>query len=239
MIRTSSTHAKTWYLFSEGLKFLYKKRKAISKRKSTDFEIASVNSSILIHLSATLEGAINSLMYTKLAHNPAYEKAKFGHDMDIVRLFRNQISLLQKASWQTLSEEMSKSILGFSLSSVYKKDWPAIKYLFEFRNILAHGGVIVKNIDKISTDPIFGPDTLETTEESITKKELFILLHKNKLIESTENSSVLNWKFINSEVTDFFHFHTKTFLTKLYIEYEKKHHLHSFLENDKIAIKRL
>ena len=142
-------------------------------------------------ISATLEGAINSLMYTKLAVLAHEEKAKFGHDMDIVRLFRNQISLLQKASWQTLSEEMSKSILGFSLSSVYKKDWLAIKYLFELRNILVHRGVIVKNINKISTDPIFGPDTLETTEESITKKGIISCAYKNKLIESPENSSVL------------------------------------------------
>ena len=159
--------------------------------------------------------------------------------MDIVRLFRSQINQLQKSNWQISSEEMAKAILGFPLSSIYKKDWLAIKYLFEFRNILAHGGVIVRSTDKISTDKIFGPNTIKKTEESTTKEELFKFLHKNGLIENPENYSLFNWKFINSKVTDFFHLHTKAFLTELYIEYEKHNHLHVFLENDKIAIKRL
>ena len=239
MIRNFSIHSKTWYFFATGLKVLYRRRKAIEKKGSSDFEIAAINSSILLHLSATIEGAVNSLMFIHLASNQDYKNAKYQHNIEIVRLFQSQINQLQKATWSKLTEDISKTVLGFPLSEVYEKDWHAVKYLFDFRNILAHGGIIVRSIDKISTDEVFSPDTIEETEEYITKRDLFEYLHKKKLIGSFDDRGFFDWKFINSKVIDFFYFHTKGFLTSLYAEYLKKNKLPFLLENDKIAIGKL
>lgn len=239
MIRTFNTHTKTWYLFAETLQILYKERESITNRESTNFEKASINSSILLHLSATLEGAVSSLLYTTLAFSSNFADAVDNEDWNLIRLFRSQLDLIQKSTWSGLSNEISKTVFGFSLSEVNKDSWHAISHLFQFRNILAHGGIIAFDIYRISEGYDFFPGKIEETEEFVTKKELFKFLNEQNLIDNIQDPSVFNWKFINSKVIDFFHTHTKQFLISLYVKYEEKFQLHDFLENDKIAIQRL
>ncbi len=186
----------------------------------------------MIHLAAIVEGATNSLLNSKLLNNASYEAAKRKNDFEIVRLFEYELDLLRKATWNSLSDEYSKTILGYKLKDTYQEHWQAIKYLFEFRNILAHGGLIVKQVDKISDAMLVREIENEKTIESLTKKELFEFLSSKELIQELGSFEFLRWQFINTKTLDYFELHAKNFLLALYRRYSEENRVDIFTETD-------
>jgi hypothetical protein len=240
MIRTNTEYIQTWYLLVDTLHDLELKRNEIEKSpQKTDFKIAAINASMIIHIAAIVEGSISSLLINRIENNEGYKKAKRNDDGEVIRIFDKLLDEVYKSTWSLLSKEISLTVLDFSLSSV-GKNWQAIKYLFEFRNLLAHGGSVVKKTKmKSKGATIVGLDKVDVSiTEKLTKDELFNFLSEKQLIDFPKGEKILGWNVINSKVTDYFKDNAKLFLIGVYSKCSEFHKMNSFLENDLRFIKK-
>lgn len=235
MIRTNKTFINTWYLLIDSLNELRILRDRYEENQlCTEFKIASLNASMIVSLAALTEGAISSLFISKLENDKEYKNSKKNHQGLTYRLYESQLNSIPKKSWKELREH-SSIIIGFNLNSVYQKDWEAILSLFEFRNILAHGGTIVKTTKRISdASSVLDLHLFDEKQESdITKEKLFNYLSVQGLCESIANDdSFLRWSIINTKLTNFFMAHAKQFLLAIYTKFQEAHNLNNFLKND-------
>jgi hypothetical protein len=235
MTSTSTLYVPTWYLFIETFNDLKRQRNTIEDYN--EFKIAAINSSMILHLAGIVEGSINSLLTDKVESNSKYKKAKQEDDEVLIRIFELLLVEIQKSSWGDISKNLSGMILGYRLNEAYKDDWESIRYLFEFRNLLVHGGSIVqrtKTISKAKT-PIELSEMDKEKEETLTKKELFQFLTIKNLIDSVDNNSFISWKMINSKTVDYFLNHAKEFLNKVYDLYSNSNSINSLIEMDIIT----
>jgi hypothetical protein len=235
MIRTNREYIQTWYLLIDTLNDLAINRNNIEKNpQKTSFKVGAINASILIHLAAIVEGAINSLLI-KIHVSQKYKNAYREDDFEIIRLYESTLNQIQKSTWKDLSDNLSKTVLGYPLNKkeLYA-EWETIVYLFEYQNLLAHGGVVIRELKMISNAKSIKElgHVTEKSEESLTKDALFKFLIKKKLIEPIKNDSYIGWQIINSKTVDYFRRHAKFFLAKVYESYLKDNTANSFLESD-------
>ncbi len=234
MIRSYTEFVPTWYLFIDTLKELKKLRNEIKGLSwQTDFKIAALNSSMIVHIAAIVEGSMNSLLIDKLESSLEYKKAKSGNEKQIIRIFESLLFDVQKSSWEEISGRLSSIVLGYKLKEVYEKEWESIKYLFEFRNLLAHGGVIIKRTKMVSDAKSIAElkEFEEEKQETLTKENLFNFLSRKDLIDFADFELFINWKMINSKTSDYFLVHAREFLLKVYENHLKSNTMSSSLEN--------
>jgi hypothetical protein len=236
MVRTNTHYIQIWYLLNDTLNDLWKNRKVIeASPHKHEFKIAAINSSMLIHIAAIVEGAVNSLLTIMLEDSDNFKKAKNKDEHELIRIYDSLLNSLQKATWNDLSENYSNIILGFKLSDNLYKDWEAIKCLFQFRNLLAHGGLIIKRTKMSSTaKSILEIENVEELyEESITRESLFEYLASKGLNSSPRGTNeFVKWGIINSPVIDFFWVHAKEFLIEVYEKSLDGGFKNKFLHND-------
>lgn len=234
MIRTNTEYIQTWYLLVDTLHDLELKRNEIEKSpQKTEFKIAAINASMIIHIAAIVEGSVSSLLINKLENNEVYKKAKRNDDNEVIRLFDKTLDEVYKSTWSLLSKELTEMVIGFRLSSV-GENWQAINYLFEFRNLLAHGGSVIRKTKmKSAGSTIAGLDKAEVDiTKEITKVKLFTFLSNQKLIDLPTDENFLGWNVINSKVADYFKHNAKSFLIELYSKNCEVNEMNFFLRND-------
>ena len=235
MIRSYTEFVPTWYLLIDTLKEIKKIRNEIeSSGNQTDFKIAALNSSIMVHIAAIVEGSMNSLLIDKLENSREYKEAKLRNEKQVIRIFESLLFDVQKSSWEDINGRLSSIVLGYKLKEVYQKDWESIKYLFEFRNLLAHGGIIIKRINMVSDAKSINElkDFEEEKQETLTKESLFNFLSRKNLIDFTDFKLFINWKMINSKTSNFFLTHAREFLLRVYERYMESNTRNSSLKNN-------
>jgi hypothetical protein len=243
MIRSNTEFVPTWYLLIDIFNQMKTNRTSIPNlEQKTEFKIAAINASMIVHIAAIVEGSINSLLINKLTDNDNYKKANRENDYEIIRLYESLLSAVQMSTWKDVSKSLSNTVLGFSLSDKdIFPDWEAIKYLFEFRNLLAHGGVIIKKAKMISNAKKVNEldKVTEEIKESLTKEMLFKFLAKKRLIELPNYKNYMGWKVINSETTDFFTLNAKKFVLAVYEKFSESNSINHFSEQDIEYIKMI
>lgn len=219
MIRTAKMHVCTWYLLIDTLNDLMEKRKCFEENvQKTEFKLAAINASIIIHIAAIVEGSITSLLFNKLDNSQDYKNAKREDNHEVISLFEMLLSNLQKSTWNEIRQDLSKTILGYQLNDKIYPDFEAIKYLFEFRNLLAHGGSIIKEYRMTSkAKSVRELDSIEEEiKENLTKENMFRFLNKKNLVDFPNQENHISWKMINSKTSDFFSDQAKKFLLSVY-----------------------
>lgn len=239
MIRTYRENAQTWYLLARGLKILKETREKVKVEEGRiDQDVYSLNSFIVLSSAATVEGAIKSLLINHVTRGSHYKAANRESDHELREILDDLINQVHKAQWKDLNEK-AQLISGINLKAVFQNDWEAISFLFDFRNILAHGGVIVKGTDLISDTSLIEELKEETRVEMHNRKRLFDFLKKTKLIDKDEKNYLLKWQFLNSDVADFFLDNAERFLFEVYEFYSKKFPERTYVEHDLKVIKKI
>lgn len=239
MIRIYRENAQTWYLLSRGLKILKETREKVKVEDGRiDQDIYSLNSFIILNSAATVEGAITSLIINHVTRGSHYKTANRDSDHELREILNDLINQVHKAQWKDLIEK-AQLISGLNLKEVFQKDWEAIRFLFDFRNILAHGGIIVKGIDLISDNNLIEELKEETRREIHNRKPLFDFLKKKLLIDKEEKNHLLKWQFLNSDVADFFLNNAERFLFEVYEFYSNKFPERTYVEHDLKIIKNI
>jgi hypothetical protein len=225
-IRNSQQSARTWYLFAYTLGVLKRERANIETRSDSAYRLAAINASIILHITAIVEGAVRALLVSKIEKSNIYEEARSSNNEEILRLFNKQINQIGESAWKKLSEKMATNVLGYELRQVYSENWEWLQHLFQFRNLLAHGGVMSHKTDFRIQITDVGDRKKEMIRDELTKEKLFDFLANQKLIPKKGDPTLLRWNFLNSKVSDAFLHHAKEFLKALF----------SKIENDKEII---
>jgi hypothetical protein len=222
-IRNFQQSARTWYLFAYTLEVLKKERSEIEIQNDSAYRLAAINASIILHITAIIEGSVRALLVSKIEKSHVYQDARSTNNEEVLRLFNEHVNQIGESAWEKLNEKIATNVLGYQLKQVYSEKWEWLQRLFQFRNLLAHGGVMSHKTDFQIQITDVGDRKKEMIRDELTKEKLFDFLANQKLIPKKGDPTLLRWNFLNSKVSDAFLHHAKEFLKALF----------SKIENDK------
>jgi hypothetical protein len=238
-IRNFQQTARTWYLFTYTLEVLKRERAEIENSKESVYRLTAINASIILHISTIVEGAVRALLVSKIEKSEVYTDAKSNNNVEMLRLLNEHINQIDESAWKTISEKIAMNVLGYKLVKVYPENWEWIQRLFEFRNLLAHGGIVSYKEDFIIEMSESGERKKERIRDNLTKEKLFEFLANKKFVPRKGDPTLLRWNFLNSKVSNNFLHHAKEFLKSLYTKIENDEGLPYNFKDDMALIQNI
>lgn len=239
MIRTYRETAHTWYLIARGLDIIKDTRNTLKTNQENNQDINGLNSIIILSSASTVEGAISSLLINHISKGSRYKTANRNSDLELKNILEDLIKQIDKASWNELVLK-TLMITGIDLKKdINFKEWESISNLFDFRNILAHGGSILKGADMISSATQVNEIKEEVRKDTHSRAGLFKFLIKKRLIDQKEKYHLIKWEFLNSEVADYFMLTAKQFMEATYKCYTSKFPNNPFINEDLKLIEQI
>lgn len=237
MIRTLKETANTWHLLLKGVAIVKEHRDILRDQKETPYQdIYSLNSILILNSAAAVEGCISGLLIKHVSNGHNYKYAKT--DIELRRILDDLIEQVHRGQWKELSKK-SKLILDVNPATIDSTNWEAVGYLFNFRNILAHGGLIAKRIDLISDSDLITEFTNEERRELHNREDLFKFLKKKQLIDPNEQNHIMKWDFLNTNVTDFFMTTAQEYMKKFYEFYFQQYPDNYWIKRDLEIIREM
>lgn len=171
-----------------------------------------INALLIMSSAIMIEGAISSLLlfYLNGPFSPFLSAIKINSPDNLLNE-RNKELLISKVSSATWSEykKLFKVVTGKSLPELTQPHWENTTFLFQFRNLLAHG----EQINIISQwDRSKG---LKLSDLNRNKNNLFQHLEEMGFIEEAKFGKYLRWSFLSDEVADHFVATARSFLSTL------------------------
>ena len=223
MIRTLRETANTWHLLLKGVEIVKEHRDNLRNQKERRYQdIYSLNSILILNSAAAVEGCISGLLIKHVSNGQNYKYANQKTDIELRRILDDLIEQVHRGQWKELSKK-SKLIIDVNPATIDSTNWEAIGYLFNFRNILAHGGLITKGTDLISDSDLISEITNEERRELHNREDLFKFLKKKELIDPNEQNHIMKWDLLNTNVTDFFMATGQEYMKKYYELYFQKY----------------
>ena len=240
MIRTSRQIANTWYLLVNSINLIFGLREqiALTDKRLFNHDILTLNLQLILNSAALIEGVIKSLLITHILKGNHYKNANNEGDKALRRILDNIINEVIRSQWSDLNDK-SKLILDLDLQKIHKDNWETVRFHFNFRNVLAHGGIIIKGIDFISDAQNVEQIQNEQRVDIHYRKSLFDFLVKKGLLNKDENKHILRWEFLSSEIANFFVKNAKEFIQKVHEEYILKYPNNKFIEQNIEIIKKI
>lgn len=245
MILTARKNLKTHITLLRGIQCVMRLRNDIEKNDPANRrDIAALNAMIIINIAAAIEGAITTLLIQHITRGENYKEANRNENFELRRIFDNLIDQIQISQWKNLNKN-SEIILNFDFKSIYAKNWESITFLFDFRNLLAHGGTITEGIDVLrefiepldSNSPVKFKDHKKT--EIHNRKNLFSYLHKYNYIDMKDKNYLFNGSILSTIIANHFLHNGLKFLMAVYKEYSKKYREYSDLKLDLEILKEI
>ena len=160
-----------------------------------------INAMLITCAATMVEGAVSSLLlfYLEGSDSPYCEGIKYG---DPVSSFheRNRQELINKVRRGTWKDHkgLFSTVTGQSLPNILESDWVLLDYLFQFRNLLAHG-------ETIRVKGVWVPEKgLGLASVKRNKESLFGHLEKEGFISEPIFGKPMGWSFLADEVADHF-----------------------------------
>ena len=199
MIRTFRATTTAWHLSLRAIRLLL-----ISKESDIDrLGNSAINLNIIQNLAAAVEGSTRSLLINHIEYSNYNKDAYKNVDLKLKSIIDFTLLSLYKKSWSELIV-LSNQLFPTKLKDYYSGDFRTISNLFQLRNVTANGGVIIKKIDKIPNNPELGYNSDEYTVDFDNKKQLTKYLLDEKLIASSILKQIEFWDYFNDDVTNHF-----------------------------------
>ncbi|UXX77873.1 hypothetical protein N7E81_10890 [Reichenbachiella carrageenanivorans] len=194
--------------------------KDLRESKSTLGDICTINASITLNLAATIEGVLASTYTQTLKKDPRYKNTARINDFDLRRTFDQKIKKIESEGFES-KLQLFKDTLHINIKTF--NTYKAINALFQYRNVLAHGGKFEYKRNKVD-DWIVDEGNCETKQELEhsdywVKKPLISYLKENNLLYPPKNNK--GWKILlddslfTNDIADHFVARSKTFLSDL------------------------
>lgn len=232
MIRTLRQTANTWHLLLKALQIIKEHRDTLMTDPERLYQdIYSINSILILDIAATVEGSIAGLLVNHISNGQHYKEANKKTDLPLRKILDDLIDQVHRGQWKDLAKK-TKLIVDIELPKIDEDIWESIKYMFDFRNILAHGGIIITGIDLISNVEVAAEIKEEERRELHNRRDLFTFLKKKQLIDENDINHILKWDFLNSNIADFFVSKGQQFMKAFYINYVDKYPNNRFAKRD-------
>ena len=201
MIRTYRETANTWYYLAHSINLLLDIRKDFEKNADTHrSDIRTINLQLILNSAALIEGSISSVLIQHISEGENYKRANRENNHELRKILDNLIDNINKSQWRDLSQNTMR-ITEIDLKTIFEGNWEIVISHFKFRNLIAHGGIIITGIDlKSDTNNIKKIENEERIDLH-NYDSLFNFLVKYKLIE--EKNKLIDWGFLRSEIADF------------------------------------
>lgn len=240
MIRTYREIANTWYFLAFSIDFLFDLRKALDEHSEIHSrnKIRTINLQLILNSAALIEGSISSVIIQHISQGEDYKRANRERNLELRNILDNLIDSLNKSQWRDLSLNALK-LLDIDLKRVSDNDWEIIVSHFRFRNLIAHGGVIITGIDLISDAKNISEIDNEQRFDLHNYKSLFNFLVRYNLIDRKNENKLIEWEFLKSEIADFFVTNSINLIRSFYNAYIVKYPDNRFIINDFEKIRKI
>ena len=237
MIRTYREIANTWYYLAHSINLLLDIRKDFEKNADTHrSDIRTINLQLILNSPALIEGSISSVLIQHISQGENYKRANRENNDELRKILDNLIDNINKSQWKDLSQNTIR-ITEIDLKKIFEGNWEIVISHFKFRNLLAHGGIIITGIDlKSDTNNIKEIENEERIDLH-NYDSLFNFLVKYKLIE--EKNKLIDWEFLKSEIADFFLKYAITLIKNFYKTYTEKYPANRFIKDNLKEINKL
>ena len=232
MIRTFKGTINSWYLNLRSIKYLYSLRDELNDR----IDISAINFNLIQNAAAAVEGSTKSLIIDHMEGSEYYKDIQKNVKLELKAVLDNSIRSVYKKGWQELIK-YSKEVLEINVKEIYNGDWKNIWALFQLRNITAHGGIIIKKIEKIPIGENFdfySRDEYQLDYDNIL--ELTNYLKSKNYLSISIPKQVEFWEYFGVNVADHFIDVSFEYMIQLYQYYTDEHKRISNIEKNKNII---
>ena len=227
MIRTFRGTTNSWYLNLRAIKLLSE-----SKLLTADeMDKNALNLNIIQNLASAVEGSTRSLLINHVEYSKYNTEVKKNVDLKLKAIIDITLKSLYNAPWGEMNT-IGNQLFGVKLRDFYSGEFNSVSNLFYLRNITAHGGIIIHNIDYIPLQPELGFDSEEDKVEYNNKRELTKYLVEKKLMDSHIFKQIGTWEYFNEKITEHFKKISSNFMIELYANYREKYDTCTQIERD-------
>jgi len=240
MIRTYREIANTWYYLAHSINFLLGIRNEIEK--STDVKSKcdrrAINLLLVFNTAALIEGSISSVLIQHISLGESYKRANNESDTALRKILDNLMDRVNQSQWRDLCQN-TMMLTDIDLKKTFAGNWEIIESHFKFRNLIAHGGIIITGIDLLSDKNDIREINNEERIDKHNYESLFNFLVKYSLIEKKNKNKLIDWEFLKSEIADFFIENSIILIKNFYNEYDEKYPDKKFISNNLKVINKI
>jgi len=240
MIRAYREIANTWYYLANSINLLLENRKGVEEKTDakSKSDLRTLNLLLILNTAALIEGSITSVLIQHISRGEYYKRANSEKDIELRRILDNLIDSVSKSQWRDLWRNVMM-LTDIDLKQIFDGNWEIIESHFKFRNLIAHGGIIITGIDFLSDANNVKEIRNEERIDMHNYDSLFNFLVKYSFIDKHNKNKLIDWEFLKTEISDFFIENSIVLIKKFYDAYGEMYPHNKFIQGNLKVINKI